>query len=256
MVKALGADIAIDYTKMDFTKSGTTYDVIFDAVGKRSFSQCKRALTQRGLYLTTAPTLPIIFAMLMNSLRGGKKARFVPAGLMQKKENLVFLSELFEAGKIKAVAPTTKTTRSGPTDVVAQVAAALVGLGWSEKVATEAATQTTSEATDAERGSVAAELALALPAVVLVMVLGVGALGAAARQVALQDAAADAARLLGRGESAGTAGGMVSRAVPGAALSSSTQGELVCVETRSEVGVGSVIRIPLRATSCALGGGR
>ena len=54
---------------------------------------------------------------------------------------------------------------------------------------------------EAERGSVAAELALAIPAVVLTLLLGVGALGAAAQQVALQDATADAARLLGRGES-------------------------------------------------------
>jgi NADPH:quinone reductase-like Zn-dependent oxidoreductase len=103
MVKALGADNVVDYTKTDFTKSGQTYDVIFDAVGKRSFSQCKGSLTPKGIYLSTAPTLPIIFQMLWTSLSGGKKAKFVPAGLMQNKENLVFLKELFEAGKIKSV---------------------------------------------------------------------------------------------------------------------------------------------------------
>lgn len=109
---------------------------------------------------------------------------------------------------------------------------------------------------DAERGSVAAELALALPAVVLVMVLGVGALGAAARQVALQDAAADAARLLGRGEGAGAASAVLSGAVPGSVMSSSTRGDLVCVSAEVEVGIGSFVRIPLRASSCALDGGR
>ena len=62
------------------------------------------------------------------------------------------------AGKVQPVAPSSHPARAGSTDVVTQVAAALVGLGWSDKVATEAATQTASEATDAERGSVAALL--------------------------------------------------------------------------------------------------
>lgn len=107
-----------------------------------------------------------------------------------------------------------------------------------------------------ERGSVAAELALALPAVVLALALGAGALGAAARQVALQDAAADAARLLGRGEDGGAAADIVRRAVPGSTMSSGPSGDLVCVTARSDVGIGSLVRIPLQASSCALGGGR
>jgi NADPH:quinone reductase-like Zn-dependent oxidoreductase len=52
MVKSLGADKVIDYTKEDFTKSGETYDVIFDAVMKTSFSRSKSSLKQRGVYLT------------------------------------------------------------------------------------------------------------------------------------------------------------------------------------------------------------
>ncbi|MBT2483221.1 pilus assembly protein [Microbacterium sp. ISL-108] len=107
-----------------------------------------------------------------------------------------------------------------------------------------------------DRGSVAAELALALPAVVLVIVLGVSALGAASRQVALQDASADAARLLGRGESSGAAAGVVSRAVPGAAAASSRAGDLVCVTASVDVSIGAVITVPLHASSCALDGGR
>ncbi len=62
------------------------------------------------------------------------------------------------AGKVQPVAPSSKPSRAGSTDVVTQVAAALVGLGWSDRVATEAAAQTAAEATDAERGSVAALL--------------------------------------------------------------------------------------------------
>lgn len=106
-----------------------------------------------------------------------------------------------------------------------------------------------------ERGSVAAELALALPAVVLTLLLGVGALGAAARQVTLQDATADAARLLGRGESPGAAAGVISAALPGASFSSSTKGQLVCVDSHLSISIGQVLHIPLTASSCALSGG-
>lgn len=106
-----------------------------------------------------------------------------------------------------------------------------------------------------ERGSVAAELALALPAVVLALMLGAGALGAASRQVALQDASADAARLLGRGEDTGAAGRAVTASVPGAVVSSSRSGDLVCVTVQLDVSIGAVIRLPVRASSCALDGG-
>jgi hypothetical protein len=102
---------------------------------------------------------------------------------------------------------------------------------------------------------VTAELALALPAVVLTLVLGAGVLGAASRQVALQDASADAARLLGRGESVGAAAHVVQQGVPGAGMSSTRRGDLVCVTTSVEVAVGAVLRLPLRASSCALDGG-
>jgi NADPH:quinone reductase-like Zn-dependent oxidoreductase len=103
LVKSLGADNVIDYTKEDFTKSGQTYDIIFDAVGKSSFSRCKGVLTQKGMYLSTAPTLGIVLQMLRTSIFGTKKAKFATAGLMQNNGNLNFLKELAEAGKIKAV---------------------------------------------------------------------------------------------------------------------------------------------------------
>ncbi|MFC4139740.1 MULTISPECIES: TadE family type IV pilus minor pilin [unclassified Microbacterium] len=106
-----------------------------------------------------------------------------------------------------------------------------------------------------ERGSVAAELAVAVPAVLLVLMLGVGALSAAARQVALQDAAADAARLLGRGESEGRAFGSVSGAVHGAGAVSEQRGDLICVTATADLAIGRVISVPLRASSCALTGG-
>ncbi|NOU72726.1 zinc-binding dehydrogenase [Paenibacillus sp. LMG 31458] len=103
LLKSLGADKVIDYTKEDFTLSSQSYDVIFDTVGKRSFAQCKGSLTQRGVYLSTVPTLSIVLQMLWTSMLGGKKAIFTTAGLMQSKENLIFLKELYEAGNIKSV---------------------------------------------------------------------------------------------------------------------------------------------------------
>ncbi len=106
-----------------------------------------------------------------------------------------------------------------------------------------------------ERGSVTAELALAVPAVVLVLLLGAGALGAASRQVALQDATADAARLLGRGEGEGAATRAVKTAVPGASMSSSASGDLVCVSADADLTIGGFVRVGVHASSCALAGG-
>ena len=103
LVQSLGADHVVDYTKEDFTKSGQTYDVIFDAVGKSSFSRCKGALMQKGMYLSTAPTLGIVLQMLRTSMFGSKKAKFATAGLMQNKDNLTFLKDLIEAGAITSV---------------------------------------------------------------------------------------------------------------------------------------------------------
>jgi len=103
LVKSLGADKVIDYTKEDFTKSGETYDVIFDAVGKSSFSRCKGSLKHRGVYLTTVPTLTTFPQMLWTSMIGSKKAIFGAASRSWSSEDLIFLKELIEAGKIKSV---------------------------------------------------------------------------------------------------------------------------------------------------------
>jgi len=103
LVKSLGADAVIDYTQADFTRSGQRYDVIFDAIGKSSFSRCKGSLTPNGIYLLTVPTLGIVVQMLWTSITGGKKARFAAAGLVQNKDNLNFLKGLVEQGKLKAL---------------------------------------------------------------------------------------------------------------------------------------------------------
>jgi NADPH:quinone reductase-like Zn-dependent oxidoreductase len=103
MVKSLGADAVIDYTKEDFTKNGKTYDIIFDTVGKHSFSRCKGSLTQSGMYLATVLSLTNILQTLRTAKIGSKKAIFTTTGLKQRKENLIFLRELVEAGKLHAV---------------------------------------------------------------------------------------------------------------------------------------------------------
>jgi len=106
LVKSLGADKVIDYTQEDFTKTGQTYDVILDAVGKSSFSRCKSSLKQGGVYLTTAVTQAIFPQMLWTSMIGSKKAVIAFTGLRpasEKTKDLVFLKELIEAGKFKAV---------------------------------------------------------------------------------------------------------------------------------------------------------
>ncbi|WP_156760488.1 TadE family type IV pilus minor pilin [Microbacterium karelineae] len=104
-----------------------------------------------------------------------------------------------------------------------------------------------------DRGSASAEFAVALPALIVAIALGIGALAAASAQVRLQDAAADAARLVARGEP-DRAGSVVGSAVPGAASSIGGQGDLVCVTASAEVRL-ATLAIPLAATSCALEGG-
>jgi Flp pilus assembly protein TadG len=103
-----------------------------------------------------------------------------------------------------------------------------------------------------DRGSVTAEFAVALPAVVIVVALSVTALAAGARQVRLQDAAADAARLIARGEDDGRAAEVVAAAVGGSDMSVAHPGDLVCVVATAPAGIPG---LTLSARSCALAGG-
>jgi NADPH:quinone reductase-like Zn-dependent oxidoreductase len=101
MVKSLGADHVIDYTREDFAKTGQTYDMIFDAVGKSSFSRCRGALKPNGIFVSTLPTLLLFLQMAWTSSSGGRKAMY--ADPVNTKEDLTFLKELIEAGELKAV---------------------------------------------------------------------------------------------------------------------------------------------------------
>lgn len=101
LVKSLGGDTLIDYTKVDFTKSGRVYDFVFDAVGKSSFGACKKLLKPCGIYCSTelGPFNENPFLVIWTSIFGGKKVIFpIPE---DSKEDLLFLKKLIEAGKFK-----------------------------------------------------------------------------------------------------------------------------------------------------------
>lgn len=100
-VKALGADKVIDYTKEDFTKNGEKYDVIFDILGKSSFSQNRNSLTDNGIYLLASFKTKQLFQMLMTSISGGKKV--ICAIAPGSTEDLAAAKKLIEEGKIKTV---------------------------------------------------------------------------------------------------------------------------------------------------------
>ena len=106
LVKSLGADKVIDYTKEDFTKTGETYDIIFDAVSKISFSHCKLSLKRNGVFLEVRIGLSIFPVVLWTSMIGGKKVKIAATGLRSGRErtnDLIFLRELIETGRITPV---------------------------------------------------------------------------------------------------------------------------------------------------------
>jgi NADPH:quinone reductase-like Zn-dependent oxidoreductase len=104
VVRSVGADHVIDYTKEDFTKNGQQYDLILDAQGVRSMFDYKRALSPHGTYAMVGGTVPrmlqALFLGLLGSISGGPKFRFVTEG---PNKGLVDLKELIEAGKVVPV---------------------------------------------------------------------------------------------------------------------------------------------------------
>lgn len=102
LVKSLGADHVIDYTREDFSNNGQAYDIIFDTVGKSPFSGSVKSLKQKGVYLRAVHmTLSPVIQGLWTSMTGSKK---VIGGIAtESKENLDFLKEVIEAGKLKPI---------------------------------------------------------------------------------------------------------------------------------------------------------
>ncbi|WP_312472122.1 NAD(P)-dependent alcohol dehydrogenase [Neobacillus sp.] len=101
LVKSLGADKVIDYTAEDFSSTGETYDVIFEAVNKSSFSACMKLLKNNGTYINVTEPLPSV-QMLWTKLTSSKKL-LLSRNSPETSEALNFLKELVEMGKIKVV---------------------------------------------------------------------------------------------------------------------------------------------------------
>lgn len=102
LVYTLGADKVIDYTKEDFTQKGETYDLLLDTVvGQTDFNSFKRSLTPHGRYLAVAGGLRAVLQMGWSAVRGGQK--IIIGSPPERKEELLFLTDLLEAGHIRPV---------------------------------------------------------------------------------------------------------------------------------------------------------
>jgi NADPH:quinone reductase-like Zn-dependent oxidoreductase len=105
-VWSLGADKVIDYTETDFTQAEDDYDIIFDTVGKSSFSRCRSVLREDGAYLSPVLKISLLFHMVWTSRFERKKARFSATGLRPVEELRGLLKELvslYKKGKLKTV---------------------------------------------------------------------------------------------------------------------------------------------------------
>jgi NADPH:quinone reductase-like Zn-dependent oxidoreductase len=101
MLRRIGADHFYDYTKEDFTRSGRTYDVIFDMVASSSYSGCVESLNPKGRYLMGNPRIFDMLKSFVTSTFTGRTVTFAFAG--EKKEELLALKEMIEEGKIKSI---------------------------------------------------------------------------------------------------------------------------------------------------------
>jgi len=101
MLLGIGADHFFDYTKEDFTKSGQTFDVIFNMVARSCYSKCINSLNPKGRYLLGNPRISDILRSFLTSRFTDKTAIFAFAG--EKEEELVAIKDMIEAGKIKSI---------------------------------------------------------------------------------------------------------------------------------------------------------
>jgi len=102
LVRSIGAGQVVDYTQEDFTQTGERYDLIFDVVAKRSFSECKRVLEPRGIYVTTEFSPLLALAGQWRSMTGNQRMVPLPPK-PPSKTDLAFMKELLEAGEVRPV---------------------------------------------------------------------------------------------------------------------------------------------------------
>jgi NADPH:quinone reductase-like Zn-dependent oxidoreductase len=104
MVRSLGADYVIDYTKEDFTQNGQLYDLIVATAGYRSIFDYKRALSPKGIYVATGGSMTQIFqALLLGPLISMIGSKKLSSMMLEVNKDLGFMKELIEAGKVKPV---------------------------------------------------------------------------------------------------------------------------------------------------------
>ena len=101
LVSSLGADQVVDYTKDDFVDGDEKYDVIFDTVGNKTFSDCRRVLCRGGAYMTIVPNVTNIVLSFLTAFLPGRRCQFV--SLKPSAEGLSWLKEKIEANKVKPV---------------------------------------------------------------------------------------------------------------------------------------------------------
>ena len=101
LVKSLGADKVVDYTREDFTQTDDTYDIIFDTIGKSSFKHCRKALKAKGKYIATVMTLSILLQSFMSKFGNNKKVIFGMS--VNKIKALNFIRPLIEEGYLKTI---------------------------------------------------------------------------------------------------------------------------------------------------------
>jgi NADPH2:quinone reductase len=102
MVKGIGADFVVDYTKEDFTKNGQTYDIIYDVIAKSTFSKYKNSLSKKGIFVANNPlNCKKHLLQLITSKFTSKKLKIVNAD--ESADALNLLREWIEEGKIKPV---------------------------------------------------------------------------------------------------------------------------------------------------------
>jgi NADPH:quinone reductase-like Zn-dependent oxidoreductase len=108
MVRSIGADYVIDYTQEDYTQSGQRYDLIFDTVGDHSLSDNRRVLGSKGAIVMAGGPTDSLLGILLPPLRALVMSRFVSQTLVpflarRRKEDLIIMQELLEAGKVTPV---------------------------------------------------------------------------------------------------------------------------------------------------------
>ena len=101
MVQSIGADEVIDYTQHDFARNENAYDLIFDAVAKRSFIECRLALKPKGVFVTTAFSPFLVLWGKLTSMYGGKK--LVPMLMNPNRDDLLTIEKLLETTKVRPV---------------------------------------------------------------------------------------------------------------------------------------------------------